>query len=106
MRSFYKFSNVRPFSSKVFTPKVESKFKTLISKSFLKKKADLVISEINALVTPSLVGQRVLVYNGLTLNGFLIRRSMVGVPFYQLVRTKKIGYSIHTDKKVKKKKLK
>lgn len=103
-RSIYKFSNSQPLPFKRITNKVETKYKTLISKSFFKKRSDLIINQLSSVVTPYLVGRRVMVYNGVTFSGFLIRRSMVGFPFYQLIRTKKIGQSIHIDKKSKKKK--
>jgi ribosomal protein S19 len=105
-RSIYKFTNIQPLPFKRITSKVETKYKALLNKSFFKKKSDLLINQVDSVITPYLVGRRVMVYNGVTFIGFLIRRSMVGFPFYQLIRTKKIGQSIHVDKKSKKKKLK
>jgi ribosomal protein S19 len=105
-RSLYKFSAIRPNSFKKVTTKVESKFKLLLAKSFFKKRAHLLINNPTAVITPNLVGQRVMVYNGIIFSGFLLKRSMVGLPFQQLIRTKKLGHLIHIDKKSKKKKLK
>lgn len=103
-RSLYKFTPLNFESYKKVTPKVELKFKTLLNKSFLKKKADIIINDLNSVILPFLINRRVMVYNGVSFSGFLVRRSMVGLPFYKLIRTKRMGQSIHIDKKSKKKK--
>lgn len=103
-RSLYKFVPINFNSYKKITSKIDLKFKTLLNKSFLKKKADLIVNDLNSIVLPALINRRVMVYNGVSFSGFLIRRSMVGLPFYKLIRTKKLGQSIHIDKKSKKKK--
>ncbi len=92
-------NNFQPFNSRK-----EQKYKTLLLKSSLKKKADLICIDPTAAIYPSLVGRRVAAYNGRILIAFLVRQSMVGLKTSHLVRTKRLGQLIHVVKKKKKKK--
>jgi ribosomal protein S19 len=93
------FNNFQPFNARK-----EQKYKTLLLKSSLKKKADLVCIDPSASLCPSLVGRRIAAYNGRIFVAFLVRQSMVGLKASHLVRTKRLGHLIHVVKKKKKKK--
>lgn len=66
----------------------------------------LVVFSSNQIITPSLCGKRLLVYNGLFLSLLNIRRSMVGFSLRDFIRTKRTGNTIHTIKRKKGKKKK
>jgi ribosomal protein S19 len=87
-----------------FTTRKEQKYKSILLKSSLKKKADLVCIDVSAPLYPSLIGRRVLAYNGRIFIAFLIRQSMVGLKTAHLIRSKRLGHLIHVIKKKKKKK--
>jgi ribosomal protein S19 len=106
-RSVYKISSLPVESAIRFTTSkmaAGSKFKTLMIKSFLKRRPDAIINRVRGAVLPNLVGKRVIAYNGNSFNSFSIRLSMVGLSFKNLIRTKRTGGSIHIEKKSKKKK--
>ncbi len=92
-------NNFQPFNSQK-----EQKYKTLLLKSSLKKKTDLICIDSTAAIYPSLVGRRIAAYNGRIFIAFLVRQSMVGFKTSHLIRTKRLGHLIHVLKKKKKKK--
>lgn len=106
-RSSYKISGLSPLNSVILTTKSNSKrFKTLFAKSFFKRKPELIVNRVDCLVSPLLEGKRIAVYNGNSLNSFVVKKSMVGFHFKNLVRTKRLGSIIHIEKRSKKKKTK
>lgn len=106
-RSSYKISVLSPLSSITPTTKsISTRFKTLFAKSFFKRKPELVVNCVDCLVSPLLEGRRVALYNGNSLNSFVVKKSMVGFRFKNLIRTKRLGSIIHIEKRSKKKKTK
>jgi hypothetical protein len=106
-RSFYKISNLLPASSITSANKLGlPRFKTLFAKSFFKRKPELIINRVNLLASSLLEGKRIAVYNGNSLNSFVVKKSMIGLPFKNLIRTKRLGSLIHVEKRSKKKKIK
>lgn len=106
-RSSYKISVPRSLSSITTTTKSTStRLKTLFAKSFFKRKPELIVNRVDCLVSPLLEGKRVALYNGNSLNFFVVKKSMIGFRFKNLVRTKRLGSIIHIEKRSKKKKTK
>jgi ribosomal protein S19 len=103
-RSHYKPFPLTLNNFQPFTPRKEQKYKVTLLKSSLKKKADFICIDSTAALYPSLIGQRVAAYNGRIFIAFLVRQSMVGLKVSHLIRSKRLGHSIHVLKKKKKKK--
>ena len=106
-RSLYKMFNLPAATSITSANKPGlSRFKTLFAKSFFKRKPEFIINRVNLLVSSMLEGKRVAVYNGNLLNSFIVKKSMIGLAFKNLIRTKRVGSLIHVEKRSKKKKIK
>lgn len=103
-RSLYKLPNLNLKSSVLPFKSNSNRFKTLLAKSFLKKKPDFVINEVSQIIYPSLLAKKAIVYCGNSLNLISFKKSMIGLPIKNFVRTKKTGSLIHIEKKSKKKK--
>jgi len=104
LRSLYKLPNLNLKSSVLPFKGNSTRFKTLLAKSFLKKKPDFVINKISQTIYPSLLNKRAVIYCGNNLNLVSFKKSMIGLTIKNFARTKKTGSSIHIEKKSKKKK--
>jgi len=70
----------------------------------LKKAPDLITWCSNDIILPNLVNKKIALHNGRFFKTFQIKSSMVFNRVGNLIRTKKLGASIHVLKKKKKKK--
>ena len=103
-RSFYKLPVLNSKNSIVPFKTNTNRFKTLLAKSFLKKKPEYFVNKVSCLVPLSLLNKKAAIYCGNTLNLVSFRKSMVGLSIKNFIRTKKTGSIIHIEKKSKKKK--
>jgi ribosomal protein S19 len=80
------------------------KYSALFLKNKLKKAPQLLSWDSSLILLPSMLNKRVAVHNGRSFNVFQVRPSMLLNRLSSLIRTKKLGSSIHVAKKKKKKK--
>lgn len=103
-RSSYKLPSLFSKNSIGLLKTNSSSLKTLLAKSFLKKKPQLIVNKNFQVIYPSLVNKRALVYCGNLLSLISFKKSMIGFPVKNFIRTKKTGSVIHIEKRSKKKK--